>query len=432
MQEFFSWALIRSVSECVNVRDIFTIDSLLTERQLKMLPRGAGRSYGDVALNHGGTIWNMRGLENFIAFDCRSGILTVEAGVLLQDIQRIFIPQGWMLPVSPGTGMVTVGGAIANDIHGKNHHVQGSFGNHIKTIKLLRTNGDVILCSQKNRPDWYGATIGGLGLTGVILEAEIQLVKTQSAWFDVHYDVFSSLDEFFEKYLVAINSHEHVVGWIDGGRQHVRGILSSGKVSAIPDTTTATKQPSSYTIPFSLPISLVNKPLIKLFNTAYFKRQAALSNVRTHYTEFLYPLDKISNWNRLYGSRGFLQYQCVFPEASSHHALAEVFHIIKQHHITPSLVVLKKFGMITPLGMLSFPMPGVTIAIDVKNQKQKTDHFFNELNHLVLAANGRIYLAKDAKMTQPVFQKIYPNYEAFCAYRDPHITSSMAKRIFGF
>ena len=390
---------------------------------------GMGRSYGDVCLNPNGTLWDTKSLDRLIHFNPETGILRCEAGVLLRDIQRLFIPRGWMLPVTPGTQLITVGGAIAHDVHGKNHHVLGSFGDHISQIKLLRTDGSLIQCGPQELPDWFAATVGGFGLTGIIVEASIQLRQVTGPWLNTETVAFSSLDEFYQ--LSAASDCEYNASWVDclSGAK-TRGLLVRG------NHTNANSEPhpraSQKTMPFVPPISLVNRLSLRLFNSVYYHFNKRKKNkTLTHYERFLYPLDHIHNWNRMYGPKGFFQYQSVVPEDVGRDATAAMLKAIARSGEGSFLTVLKTFGHRDPIGMMSFARPGVTLALDFPNKGKRTAKLFERLDAIVREANGRLYLAKDARMPRDLFENGYPNLPAFLCYRDPGISSALSRRLIG-
>lgn len=391
---------------------------------------GMGRSYGDVCLNPGEILWETSGLDKLIAFDPVQGRLQCEAGVLLRDIQRLFIPRGWTLPVTPGTQFVTVGGAIANDVHGKSHHVHASFGNHVRQLRLLRTNGELIDCSPQQAPQWFAATVGGLGLTGVILTAELQLEPVQSEWLETETIPYANLDEFFALSAESA-AWEHTVSWIDcvcggGGR----GLFMRGNPSPAVDR----PSPRRYTLsmPFVPPVSCVNAFTLRAFNTFYFNlnKWRAYRGLM-HYQPFFYPLDNVLSWNRMYGPRGFFQYQSVVPPHVGKEAVAAMLKEISRSGAGSFLAVLKKFGDKPSLGMLSFPQPGITLALDFPNHGERTLKLLTRLDAIVREAQGRLYPAKDARMPQELFQAGYPRLSEFLAFRDEGIHSALSKRLMG-
>ena len=391
---------------------------------------GNGRSYGDVCLNPNGNLIETKGLNKFLKFNNKTGVLTCESGLLLKEINNIFVPKGWMLPVTPGTQLGTVGGAIANDIHGKNHHRYGSFGNHIKNVRLLRTKEGIINCNIDNNKDLFFATIGGLGLTGLILTAEIQLRKVPGPFVKIENIAYENLDEFFKISSESEEDWEHVVSWLDCTSSKLgRGILTRGNF--INNNKAKYSKKIEITFPFQPPISLVNKTSLNVFNKTYFRLMKILSGSSIqHYEKFLYPLDNILDWNKMYGPKGFYQYQSVIPKEHSVDATKEMLNKIKLSGEGSFLAVLKTFSNIKSLGMLSFPMEGVTLALDFPNKGKKTMKLFNELDQIVKESSGRIYMAKDATMSKDLFESGYENFENFVQYIDPGISSSMSRRLF--
>lgn len=395
------------------------------------LAYGMGRSYGDVCLNPGGTLWQTTGLDRFISFDAQTGLLVSEAGVLLRDIQQHFVPRGWMLPVTPGTQFVTVGGAIANDIHGKNHHAAGSFGDHVRTLVLNRTDGSTITCGPELQSDWFAATVGGLGLTGVITEAAIQLRRVAGPWLNVETVPYRDLAEFFQLADASEAAWEHTVSWIDCLAGAGRGIFMRANPSDLAAwPTPAQRRPRS--VPLVPPFSLINSLSLRPFNAAYFylkKNQAGRS--LAHYQPFFYPLDNLLNWNRIYGPRGFYQYQSVVPRAVGRDALQAMLTQIARSGQGSFLAVLKTFGQRQSLGMLSFAQPGVTLALDFPNKNAQTLALFARLDAIVREAGGRIYMAKDARMPRDLFESGYPRHTEFLTFRDPGISSALSRRLMG-
>ncbi len=392
---------------------------------------GMGRSYGDECLNPGGTLWNTTGLGRFIAFDAEAGRLTCEAGVLLRDIQDVFVPRGWMLPVTPGTQMITVGGAIANDVHGKNHHAVGSFGDHVRRLTLARTDGQVIACGPEPASSWFAATVGGMGLTGVVTSAELQLQRVPGPWIETESIPFESPAEFFALADASEADWNYTVSWIDCvGRSSGRGIFIRG--NSIDAGQREIPRASSRRMPFVPPVSLVNRLSLRPFNTAYYhlhknKPRRALS----HYRSFFYPLDNLLEWNRMYGPRGFYQYQSVISREAGQDATLEMLRAIARSGEGSFLAVLKTFGDRMPPGMLSFPLPGVTLALDFPNNGAATLGLFERLDAIVREAGGRIYAAKDARMPRDLFESGYPRLAEFLPYRDPGISSAMSRRLMG-
>lgn len=402
---------------------------------------GMGRSYGDVCLNPQGTLWHTAGLDHFTAFDDTTGRLQCEAGVLLRDIQRMAVPRGWMLPVTPGSQMVTVGGAIANDVHGKNHHLLGSFGDHVLGFTLLRTDGTTLHCGPQENPGWFTATVGGLGLTGVVLHAELQLRRVASPWLDTETVPYGSLPEFFQLADTSEAGWEHTVSWIDclsadreGSR--ARGLFMRANPLEGHDaphaTPRATPRQRPRTMPVVPPVSLVNRLTLRPFNTAYYHlKKAQRGHAVVHYEPFFYPLDNLLEWNRMYGPRGFFQYQCVVPRAVGRDAVQAMLAEIARSGEGSFLAVLKTFGNRQPVGMLSFPQPGVTLALDFPHHGDSSHRLFARLDAIVREAQGRLYMAKDARMPRALFEAGYPRLNEFMAYRDPGISSALSRRLMG-
>lgn len=398
------------------------------------LPFGNGRSYGDVCLNADGALLDCRGLDRFIDFNKETGVLRCESGVLLSEVLELCVPQGWFLPATPGTQYVTLGGAIANDVHGKNHHKEGTFGRHVRCFELLRSDESRIICSPSENEDYFKATIGGLGLTGVITWVEIQLQAVKSALVDQETIRYSNLDEFFTLAGESDNEYEYTVAWLDclaKGKNLGRGLFTRGNHADTPMSAAPQAAKGGHlSFPVDPPISLVNGLSVKAFNAAYYRKQrAARVSEQVHYRPFFYPLDAIQNWNRMYGSKGFLQYQCVVPVEQMKEAVREILERIGQAGLGSFLVVLKLFGDKQSPGLLSFPMPGATLALDFPNQGSKTFSLLDQLDQVTHSAGGRVYPCKDARMRPEDFQKAYPSWRTIEQYRDPNISSSFWRRV---
>ncbi len=401
-------------------------------RDMRALAYGNGRSYGDVCLNPDGGLWLTSGLNKFISFNQDTGLLSCEAGLLLKNIQSLAIPRGWILPVTPGTQLSTVGGAIANDIHGKNHHYKGSFGNHIKRIKLLKTDGSFIQCSLEMEPELFSATIGGLGLTGVIVEVEIQLARLSSQWLETETISYAGVEEFLFLADSSESEWEYTVSWIDclSGKK-ARGIFMRANHSQKNYDASPTQR--ELEMFFTPPFSLVNKMTLKPFNYLYRRLQKSKAGPsHAHYESFFYPLDNLADWNKMYGPRGFYQYQSVVPRDLGAEAVEDMLDEISKSGIGSFLAVLKTFGSPRPIGMLSFPKPGITLALDFPNQGDKTLKLFDRLDVIVKEAGGRLYPAKDARMSRSMFEAGYPRLNEFLAFRDAGISSAFSRRVMGY
>lgn len=432
MVNMHAWGRLESVPHDVNILNSTTTPLPRFNPGQKGLAYGNGRSYGDVCTNKDGGLWLTNKLNHFIEFDEINGTLTCEAGVLLQEIQRIIIPRGWILPVTPGTQLITVGGAIANDIHGKSHHSQGAFGHHVLELTLVRTDGEVIVCGPDKLPDWFAATVGGIGLTGVIVKAKLGLRRVASPWLETENVPYKDLDGFFELSESSENEWENSVSWVDcitGNGQ--RGIFMRGNF--IDHAAEAKISDRKLAVPFMAPISLVNRLTLRPFNMMYYQLQAMKTGRRiTHYEPFFYPLDNILEWNRIYGPRGFFQYQSVVPPVAAREAVKAMQKQIARSGDGSFLGVIKTFGNKESIGMLSFPQPGVTLALDFPNNGARTLRLFNELDAIVRESGGRMYLAKDARMPKDLFETGYPRLNEFLKYRDPGISSSMSRRLMGY
>ncbi|MEY2700689.1 MAG: hypothetical protein RIQ52_1444 [Pseudomonadota bacterium] len=396
---------------------------------------GMGRSYGDVCLNPDGVLWQMRGMDRCLAFDPLTGDLHCESGILLRDIQRIFVPMGWMLPVTPGTQLVTLGGAIANDVHGKNHHKAGTFGHHVRHLRLLRTDGEVIECGPELQRSWFEATVGGLGLTGVMTDAVVRLQKIPGPWLDTEVEVYPDLDAFFALSQQAETDWTHTVSWVDCmSRQGVRGVFMRGRFSPHSEQTVlGDTGKKGMTVPFTPPFALFNRLTLRPMNAAYYHlHKHRTGSARSHYIPYFYPLDNLQEWNRIYGPRGFYQYQCVIPGVHGRDVVNALMTAIRQAGEGSFLAVLKTFGALPSLGMLSFPREGVTLALDFPNRGKVTQQLFARLDAIVLEAGGRLYPAKDARMSSAMFEAGYDRIQQFHTFRDPGIRSGFSCRVMGY
>lgn len=398
-----------------------------------VLPYGNGRSYGDSCLNPGGTVFDVRTLDRFIAFDPARGTLRCEAGTTLAEILDIVVPQGWFLPVTPGTRYVTVGGAIANDVHGKNHHRAGTFGHHIIDFELLRSDGSRRTCSAGDGSGFFEATLGGLGLTGVILEAGIRLSRIPGPWLETESIRFDDLDDFFALSSTSESTHEYTVAWIDclaRGRSLGRGhFIRADHAACAEDERSPIRNPR-WSVPFVPPISVVNRLSLRPFNWLYYHRLRKGQHRRAvHYLPYFYPLDGIRDWNRIYGPRGFLQHQSVIPPIHARDALQEMLREIGRSGLGSFLAVLKEFGTRPSLGMLSFPRLGTTLALDFPNVGQPVFGLLDRLDAIVDAAGGAVYPAKDARMTGASFRRGFPAWQAFAQFVDPQFSSGFWRRV---
>jgi len=398
------------------------------------LPYGLGRSYGDSCLNDGGLLIDTSGLSRLIDFDIERGILRAEAGVSLAQLLAVIVPRGWFLPVSPGTRFVTLGGALANDIHGKNHHRAGTFGRYARRFELWRSDGSRQECSPDENAELFRATIGGLGLTGLISWVEIQLVRIASPYLRMERIRFRSLDEYLALENESSSDYEYTVSWIDCLRSGpTRGLFQRANFaengSAPSKDGNARRTRLVLRVPFDLPSFALDSTALKLFNRAIFQLQRSDRMARTtHYAPFFYPLDRVLDWNRIYGKRGFYQYQFVVP-SEAEAVFREILFRISSSRQGSFLVILKKFGAAISPGMLSFPREGLTLALDFPNRGRTTLELLDDLDQIVQRAGGRVYPAKDARMSAASFQIYYPQWKAFSRYTDPRFSSSFWRRV---
>ena len=395
------------------------------------LPVGMSKSYGDVALSSGTLAISSLGLNRFLNWDAETGILECEAGVLLSDIQSIFVKQGWLLPVTPGTSLITVGGAIANDVHGKDHHLSGTFGEHVLSLELVRSSGEVLECSPTSNEGLFRATIGGLGLTGFITKAKLKLRAVAGPYFDTEVIAYQTLGQFFAlSEQTELQNWEASVSWFDCSTAKAgRGTFTRGNASSEPGRDSKSSG-LGLSIPFTPPISLVNKLTLDVFNTGYYHLQKrAAGKHLSHYRDFYYPLDGVGNWNRIYGPKGFFQYQSVVPMNDAEAATEEMLRVIKKSGQGSFLAVLKTFAERQPAGLLSFARHGVTLALDFPNRGAKTESLFQQLDQIVYEAGGTLNPSKDARMSREMFQAGFPNIEEFSKFRDPGIVSDFSRRV---
>ncbi len=395
-----------------------------------LLAFGNGRSYGDSCLAASGHVLHMRALNRLIAANWDTGLIRAEAGVTLGEILAISIPKGWFLPVTPGTKFVTLGGALANDVHGKNHHIRGTFGCHVPRFGLFRSDRGQLTCARHENAELYAATIGGLGLTGIVDWVELQLTPIKSSLIETTQIRFGSLDAFFDLSVELDSKYEFVASWIDclaKGKSAGRGIYLAGNHAEEGPLTLANV--SELRVPFTPPVSMINRLSLRLLNKVYYgMHRANRHDIRVDYDPFFYPLDRLLNWNRIYGPIGFQQYQCAIPDASAAAAIRELLGAIAATHSGSCLAVLKRFGKVASPGLLSFPLPGATLALDFPHQAEKTANLFAKLDAIVREAGGRLYPAKDAHMSGSDFQASYPGWERLEALRDPVISSRFWRR----
>ncbi|EEA00964.1 FAD linked oxidase domain protein [Burkholderia sp. H160] len=394
------------------------------------LAYGNGRSYGDSCLAASDQVVHTRPLNRLIAADWQTGVLRAEAGTTLDEILQVAVPRGWMLPVTPGTKYVTLGGAVANDVHGKNHHVRGTFGRHVRRFLLMRSDRAPLECSPQENPEFFAATIGGLGLTGVIAWVEIQLMPIRSSRISVTSIRFGNLDEFFSLSEELDSKHEYSVAWVDclsRGTALGRGIFMVGDHAQTGDLELPLKK--KRTVPITPPVSLINPLTLRAFNTLYYQRQRRKTVYsEVDYDSYFYPLDSLLEWHRIYGKRGFQQYQCVVPQVRSRDAMHAILETIARSGTGSFLAVLKRCGDLISPGLLSFPLEGASLALDFPQHDEANRVLFGRLDAIVREAGGRIYPAKDAHMSAQDFQAAYPQWRQLEALRDPALMSRFWQR----
>ena len=405
------------------------------------LARGLGRAYGDAALPAPGdfAIAGTTLADRIITFDSTSALLTVEAGVSLDDICRLFLPRGFFTPVTPGTRFVTVGGMVAADVHGKNHHRDGGFGEHVVSLRVRVGDGRVVSCSRMEYEDLFRATIGGMGLTGAILEVTFRLSRVPSPWIYEERQRIGNVDEFVDALKIAAPAWPMTVGWIDGlsrGPGMGRGVLFCGRWAEAGEAPPQKPPPlRQVSVPVDFPEMALSPLTVRAFNALTYQRYSAgrHGSIVHPYTYF-YPLDRIAHWTRLYGRRGFTQYQCVLPHAAGRDAVRQCLDLLTRTG-GAFLGVIKDCGP-EGTGMLSFPLPGISLALDIP-MRDTTQSLIDAMNELVITAGGRIYLAKDALTRPQHFRAMERRLDAFLAVRqrydpDRRIRSAQSVRLFGW
>ncbi len=395
-----------------------------------LLATGLRRSYGDSCLNDGGAVIDMSGLDRLISFDRVTGRLVAEAGASLADILKVAIPAGFLLPVTPGTKFVTLGGAIANDVHGKNHHRAGTLGRWIRRLSLIRSDGAEHELSDDDASGLFAATIGGLGLTGIIARAELQLQPIASSMMEVETIPFGNLSEFFRLAEESDATHDYTVAWVDclsSGGALGRGVFSRAWHSREGSREVDDKR--ALAVPIDAPGFLLNRFSLSAFNAFYYRLAGRRRHATVSYNPFFYPLDAIGGWNRLYGRQGFYQYQSVVPPAVAEAATMEMLKTIAAAGQGSFLAVLKTFGDVPSPGLLSFPMKGTTLALDFANRGPRTLALLDRLDAIVREAGGRLYPAKDGRLPPEMFRAGYPGLSEFVKHRDPGLSSSFSRRV---
>lgn len=397
-----------------------------------VLAYGNGRSYGDSCLNDGGRLILTRSLDRILAFDRESGVVTCEAGVLLDDLLNVVVPAGWFPPVTPGTCFVTIGGALANDVHGKNHHRAGTFGRHVRAFELVRSDGQRLTCAPDLNTDLFAATIGGMGLTGLVTQVTLQLMPVASAQMRQEAIRFGGLDDFFAIAAASDATHDYTVAWIDSlasGRDFGRGVFF--RANHAPASEDPEPRPTRrLTFPIQPPIPLINGLTLRAFNWLYRAAQPRSPEPRRiPYRPFFYPLDRVAHWNRAYGPGGLRQFQCAIPMAHARQVVEEMLRRTLAAGEASFLTVLKLFGDVPSPGMMSFPIAGATLTLDFPNRGARTERLLAELDAVTLAAGGRVNPYKDARMSPATFAASFPHWRDFSAHVDPGFSSSFWRRV---
>lgn len=396
-----------------------------------LLPRGNGRSYGDTCLNEAGILVDMRGRDRILSLDLQDGVIEAEAGVLLNEITERIAPHGWFLPVTPGTQFVTLGGAVANDVHGKNHHRRGTFGRWVESFTLVRSDLGALTCSRTENADFFAATIGGMGLTGIITRVRLRLLEVPSLTIRETTHRLSCLDDYFARAAEADEGHEYAVAWIDQlarGPRFGRGHLICGDHAGKGDHAGRARRPL-FTVPFTPPVSPLRGLALKAFNEANFRKLRSEEATRlVPFDGFFYPLDRVGAWNRLYGPHGLQQHQSVVPEQMGRQAVRALMECASAHGQGSFLTVLKRFGDLPSPGVLSFPRRGYTLTLDFPNRGASTLALMTELDRITIEAGGAVNPYKDARMAPDVFAASFPRWRALEAMRDPAIRSDFWSR----
>lgn len=430
-QKITNWGLYPVIdAEMKSGETLREVKNFLMENK-EVIARGNGRSYGDAALSD--AIFSTKRLNKFISFDRIEGVLECESGVLLSDILEISVPQGYFLNVTPGTKFISVGGAIASDVHGKNHHAEGCFSEYVISFQLMKANGEVIQCSREENEEIFWATIGGMGLTGIILSAKIKLKNIESSYIRQESIKAENLDEIFQLFDES-EDWTYTVAWIDclqKGKNIGRSILMRGE-HALRDELPANlkkeplkvKKKNALSVPFYFPSFVLNSLSIKIFNWLYYRKQSKkeIKNF-VHYEPFFYPLDVIHQWNKIYGKKGFIQYQMVIPKEKGKEGMKKILETIAKSGNGSFLAVLKLFGKNNPQAYNSFPIEGYTLALDFK-VNSKLPKLVSDLDKVVEEFGGRIYLTKDA-MSKPSLTNYLKNVDS------TKFVSLQRKRILG-
>lgn len=408
-----------------------------------VIARGQGRSYGDAAMSADGLVMLTERLNRFLAFDESSGVLRAEAGTTLAEVLDVFLARGWFPPVTPGTKHVSLGGCFAADVHGKNHHRDGAFAAHVSEIEIITADGRRRHCSPQNDAELFRATAGGMGLTGIITEVSLKLIRVESAFVVARHRRARDLDALLEMLEGGEHDDKYSVAWVDslarGGRLG-RGVLMTGHHATRSELPPKVADPfrrgvdAVHSLPFDFPSWVLNPMSVSAFNELYYRRQGARAEPSVADVEsFFYPLDRIGSWNRMYGARGFTQYQCVLPPATARVGLRMLLEMLAGSRRASFLAVLKRFGP-EGRGHLSFPVEGYTLALDLPVTGPDLFQLLEKFDRVVLEHGGRVYLAKDARLKPETFRAMYPRFEEWRRVKaavDPEdrFTSDLSRRL---
>ena len=419
----------RRARTALNAQD--ALADLKGARPGSLLPFGNGRSYGDSCHHDGGTLVDFRSLNRILAFDPETGILEAEAGVMLHEVTSAVSRYGWFLPVTPGTQFVTLGGAVANDVHGKNHHRRGSFGCHILGMELIRSDFGAKWLDGRERGALFRATVGGLGLTGFITKVRFRLMKVPSLDVVENVTPFRTLCDYFDLAEEADEANEYAVAWLDqlGRGGDTRGVLLTANHAGNAKFLPAPAR-TRLGVPFDLPFSVLNPTSLAAFNSLFYRSKARRAGqpATTGYQGFFYPLDAVGGWNRLYGPKGLFQHQSVIPFEAARTAVPELLAASRRAGEASFLTVLKRFGNISSPGVMSFPFPGYTLTLDFPNRGARTLQLLDELDRITIAAGGRVNPYKDARMSAETFAASFPQWRQLDRMRDPAIGSDFWRR----
>jgi FAD/FMN-containing dehydrogenase len=392
----------------------------------RVLPFGNGRSYGDSCHLSGGTLIETRKRDRILSFDSQTGVMRCEPSVMLTQIVAAAAPHGFFIPVTPGTQFVTIAGAVANDVHGKNHHVRGTIGCHVGGLGLERSDAGEMHCSPESQPEMFSATVGGMGLTGLITYVDLVLCRVPSLRISETRRAFRHLSEFFALSAQHDDDYEFSVAWLDQlakGKSFGRGVLMLGNFSA-EGGHDATPAKPLMRVPLTPPISLLNRVSLTAFNALYYLRAGApRENVSVPWDSFFYPLDRIGGWNRLYGPKGLMQHQSVVPMSGGEEKIATLLECAARHKQGSFLTVLKKFGDVKSPALLSFPRAGYTLTLDFPFLGNRTLRLLEDLDRIAIDAGGAVNPYKDARMSPETFAASFPNWAELERLRDPRFMS---------